>query len=47
MVDIDLCVSSNLKVELDWATDKWLRGISIIMSFKKSYSTKELKGTNE
>ena len=47
MADIDLRVSSNLKVELAWATDKWFRVISTIMSFKNSYSTEELKGTIE
>ena len=47
MVDVDIRISSHLKEELTWAIDKWLRVISTIMLFKKSKSTKELKGTKE
>ena len=35
MVDMDIYVSSHLKEELAWATDKRLRVISTIMLFKK------------
>ena len=34
MVDVDVCVSSHLKEELAWATDKQLWVISTIMLFK-------------
>ena len=47
MVDLDVCVSSLLKEELAWATDKRLWVISNIMLFKSSYSAKELKETKE
>ena len=47
MVDVNVHVSSHLKEELVWATDKWLWVISTTMLFKNSYSTKELKGTKE
>ena len=40
MVDVDVCVSSHLKLELTWAIDKWLQVISIL---KTSKSTKELR----
>ena len=40
MVDVDVRVSSHLKEELAWATDKQLWVISTIMVFK---STKELR----
>ena len=43
MVDVDVRVSSHLKEELTWAIDKQLRVVSIVMLFKKSKSTKELK----
>ena len=46
MVDVDIHVQSNLKEELAWAVDKWFWVISIIMLFKNSKSTKELKGTD-
>ena len=46
MVNMDVHVSSHLKEELAWATDKLPRVISTII-FKNSYSTKELKGTKE
>ena len=42
MVDVDVRISSHLKEELAWATDKWLRVISTIM-LKSSYSTEKLK----
>ena len=35
------------KKELSLAADKWLWVISTIMLFKNSYSTKEMKRTNE
>ena len=47
MIDVDVCVSSNLKEELAWAPDRRLWAISTIMLFKNSYSTKELKETKE
>ena len=43
MVDVDVRVSSHLKEELAWATDKRLQVISTIMLFKNSKSTKELR----
>ena len=46
VVDVDACVSSHLKEKLAWAVGKWLLIISIIMLFKNSKSTKELKGTS-
>ena len=47
VADIDVCVSSHLKEELAWATEKRFRVISTTMLFKNSYSTKKLKGTIE
>ena len=47
VVDVDIRVSSHLKEELTWPTDKRLRVISTIMLFKNSKSTKELKETKE
>ena len=38
MVDVDVCISSHLKEELAWATDKRLWVFS---------TSKELKGTKE
>ena len=38
VIDVDAHVSSHLKEELAWATDKWLQVISIIMLFKNSYT---------
>ena len=46
VVDVDVCVSSQLKEELAWALGKWLLVISTIMLFKNSKTTKELKGTS-
>ena len=45
VIDVDIRVSSHLKVELTWAIDKWLRVISNVIY--KSKSIKELKGTKE
>ena len=42
-VDVDIHVSSHLKQELAWTTDKQLQVINMIMFRKNSYSTKELK----
>ena len=36
MVDVEVHVSSHLKEELAWDTDKWLWAISTIMLFKKT-----------
>ena len=36
MIDIDIRVSSRLKEELAWATDKWLWVISTILMFNKT-----------
>ena len=47
MVDINVCVLSNLKEELAWDLDKRLQIISTIMLLKNSKGTKELKGTKE
>ena len=47
MVEVDACISSNLKEELAWATDKQFWVISNMYN-KNGYSTKELhmlKGT--
>ena len=32
---VDVCVLNNIKEELAWAVDKWLRVVSAIMLFKK------------
>ena len=48
MIDVDVYIRvlSHLKEELAWAVSKWLQVVSIIMLFKNSKITKELKGTN-
>ena len=38
VVDIDVRISSNIKEELAWARDKWLRVNSTTMLFKKQLS---------
>ena len=43
VVDIDVRISSHLKEELTWATDKRLRVINTLMFFKNNKSTKELR----
>ena len=43
VVNMDVCISSHLKVELAWAVDKWFRVVNTIMLFKNSKNTKELK----
>ena len=35
VADVNVCISSHLKEELAWASDKWLRVIRTIMLFKK------------
>ena len=47
MVDMNVYVLNHLIEELAWAVDKRLWLISTIMLFKNSYSTMELKGTEE
>ena len=43
MVDVDVYITSHLKEELAWATDKWLWVISTTMLFKKYQGAKRNK----